>query len=267
MVSSSVRGCDAVQRCRGARRRDEGRARHGRSVRATLTPVSARPPTRVSLVALPEAMPSTLIGLHDVLSSVGTIPTLRRRSRPRRSRSRSSAERAGPMPLVTGVPVTPARTLDEVDATDIVLVPSILAEGGRWERGRYPGLVDWIARMHAGGALLVLRVLGAVPARRDRPHRRAGGHDPLGLRRRLPRGLPGGRARPREGAGGERRPVRHRHLGRLVVVGRPGALPDRPARRARPSPRRPPGSSPSSGTWTAWPPTPSSGRAPTTATR
>ena len=125
--------------------------------------MSARPPTRVSLVALPEAMPSTLVGLHDVLSSVGTIPTLPTPITPAPFQVEIVAERAGPMPLVTGVPVTPARTLDEVDATDIVLVPSILAEGGHWERGRYPGLVDWIARMHAGGALLCSACSGLFP--------------------------------------------------------------------------------------------------------
>jgi transcriptional regulator GlxA family with amidase domain len=116
--------------------------------------VSARAPTRVSLVALPEAMPSTLIGLHDVLSSVGAIPTLATAIDPPPFRVEIVAERPGPMPLVTGVPVTPARTLDEVASTDIVLVPSIVPEGGRWRRGRHDGLVDWIARMHAGGALL-----------------------------------------------------------------------------------------------------------------
>ncbi|MGD9572445.1 MAG: GlxA family transcriptional regulator [Thermoleophilia bacterium] len=125
--------------------------------------MSTRPPTRVSLVALPEAMPSTLVGLHDVLSSVGSIPTLPTAIDPPPFTVEIVAERPGPMPLVTGVPVTPARTLDEVAGTDIVLVPSIVAEGGRWERGRYPALVDWMTRMHAGGALLCSACSGLFP--------------------------------------------------------------------------------------------------------
>jgi transcriptional regulator GlxA family with amidase domain len=143
--------------------RDEGRARHGRSVRATLRPVSTRPPTRVSLVAIPEAMPSTLIGLHDVLSSVGSLPTLQTPITPAPFQVEIVAERPGTMPLVTGVPVTAARGVGEVASTDIVLVPSIIAEGGRWGTGRHPDLVDWIARMHAGGALLCSACSGLFP--------------------------------------------------------------------------------------------------------
>jgi len=125
--------------------------------------VSARTPTRVSLVAIPEAMPSTLVGLHDVLASVGALPTLDAPITPAPFQVEIVGERAGPMPLITGVPVTPARTVAEVTATDIVLVPSILADGGRWATGRHPRLVDWIGRMHAGGALLCSACSGLFP--------------------------------------------------------------------------------------------------------
>jgi transcriptional regulator GlxA family with amidase domain len=125
--------------------------------------VSARPTTRVSLVALPEAMPSTLVGLHDVLSSVGALPTLDDPISPAPFQVEIVAERAGPMELVTGVPVTAARAVGDVASTDLVLVPSILAEGGRWDPGRHPELVDWIARMHAGGALLASACSGLFP--------------------------------------------------------------------------------------------------------
>ena len=42
--------------------------------------MSTRPTTRVSLVAIPEAMPSTLVGLHDVLSMGLAGPTHDERS-------------------------------------------------------------------------------------------------------------------------------------------------------------------------------------------
>src|SRR5688572_14378786 len=135
MRSSWVRGTDGGS-VRPAARRDEGRARHGRSVRARLTPVSTRPPTRISLVALPEAMPSTLIGLHDVLASAGSIPTLDAPITPAPFRVEIVAERAGPVRLATGLPVDAARAVDEVERTDIVLIPSLLAAEGRWDRGR-----------------------------------------------------------------------------------------------------------------------------------
>jgi transcriptional regulator GlxA family with amidase domain len=41
-----------------------------------------------------------------------------------------------------------------LNATDIVIVPSILLTGDRWENGRYPELVAWLRAMHDGGAIL-----------------------------------------------------------------------------------------------------------------
>ena len=105
----------------------------------------------------------TLIGLHDVLSSVGGLPTLDAPIDPAPFRVEIVAERAGTMPLVTGVPVTAGRAVADVGSTDIVLVPSLLSDGGRWEPGRHPELVDWIARMHAGGALLASACSGLFP--------------------------------------------------------------------------------------------------------
>jgi transcriptional regulator GlxA family with amidase domain len=58
------------------------------------------------------------------------------------------------MTLATGVALPVQRSVDRVDETDIVIVPSLLVRGGAWTRGRYPRLVDWLRRMHARGALL-----------------------------------------------------------------------------------------------------------------
>jgi transcriptional regulator GlxA family with amidase domain len=46
------------------------------------------------------------------------------------------------------------RAVAEVDATDIVVVPSVVLAAGGWRTGRYPALVEWAARMHRRGALL-----------------------------------------------------------------------------------------------------------------
>jgi transcriptional regulator GlxA family with amidase domain len=45
-------------------------------------------------------------------------------------------------------------SVGDVEASDIVIVPSILLRGRHWAKGRYPELVSWLARMHAQGALL-----------------------------------------------------------------------------------------------------------------
>jgi transcriptional regulator GlxA family with amidase domain len=42
-------------------------------------------------------------------------------------------------------------------------VPSLLADGGRWATGRHPELIDWIARMNAGGAILASACSGLFP--------------------------------------------------------------------------------------------------------
>ncbi|MBY0396888.1 MAG: helix-turn-helix domain-containing protein [Thermoleophilia bacterium] len=125
--------------------------------------MTARAPTRVTLVALPEAMPSTLLGLHDSLSFAGSVPTLGTPIEPEPFTVEIAAERAGGMRLASGVPLDVPRSLADVEATDLVLIPSLLAPAGRWERGRYPELVEWIAGMHQRGALLASACSGLFP--------------------------------------------------------------------------------------------------------
>lgn len=110
-------------------------------------------PLHVSLVALPDAVVSTLFGLFDVMNAF----TLMRMS--------SAGERApfqvdivgeatGPLALASGVSVDVQRSIDAVEASDIVIVPSVLLPPDGWDKGRYPRLVDWLHRMHERGALL-----------------------------------------------------------------------------------------------------------------
>ena len=56
-------------------------------------------------------------------------------------------------PAVTGA-VDVQRTIDDIETSDIVIVPSLVMRGSGWQKGRYPRLVEWLQRMHAGGALL-----------------------------------------------------------------------------------------------------------------
>jgi len=63
-------------------------------------------------------------------------------------------EAQGSLMLASGVPIDVQRSIDGIDSTDIVIVPSILLASGAWSKGRYPKLVAWLARMHERGALL-----------------------------------------------------------------------------------------------------------------
>jgi transcriptional regulator GlxA family with amidase domain len=63
-------------------------------------------------------------------------------------------EKAGPLLVASGVPVNVQRAVESVDATDIVIVPSIVLRPGGWKKQRYPKLNEWLRRMHERGALL-----------------------------------------------------------------------------------------------------------------
>jgi transcriptional regulator GlxA family with amidase domain len=117
---------------------------------------------RVTIVALPEAMPSTLTGLHDVLTSAGGVP-LEAPIVPAPFAVRIAGERPGALRLASGLPLDVPRTLDEAGDADIVLIPSLLVDGGRWQRGRHPGLVRWLGDMHDRGAMLCSACSGLYP--------------------------------------------------------------------------------------------------------
>lgn len=62
----------------------------------------------------------------------------------------------------TGLLFAAHRTLDEVDHTDIVVVPAMNVEGGEWITGRYPAVVDWLSERHDQGAMLCSACTGAL---------------------------------------------------------------------------------------------------------
>lgn len=114
-----------------------------------------RQPLHVSLVAIPDAVISTLTGIYDVLGSFRMLgradPSLP--AEPPFIVEIVAAER-GRVELASGVPVEVHRAASDIETTDIIIVPSVLLGAEGWKTGRYPQLVDWVRRMHARGALL-----------------------------------------------------------------------------------------------------------------
>lgn len=107
----------------------------------------------VSLVALPDAVVSTLAGIFDVMNAPAQlVPEGTPGRRP--FRVEIVGEAAGPLLLASGVPIQVQRSIDSIEASDIVIVPSVLLRDPHWQKGRYPRLVDWLRRMHEGGAVL-----------------------------------------------------------------------------------------------------------------
>ena len=120
----------------------------------THSPSRARQAARhVALVALPDAVVSTLAGIYDVMNAqalMGESSGLARSP----FRIEIVGESVGPLQLASGVPIHVQRAIDTVEASDIVIVPSVLLRSQGWEKGRYPRLVDWLHAMHDRGAVL-----------------------------------------------------------------------------------------------------------------
>jgi transcriptional regulator GlxA family with amidase domain len=110
-------------------------------------------PLHVSLVALPDAVVSTLAGILDVMNGAALMGVLGRGTQPP-FRIQVVGERQGALPLASGVKFEVERAVGDVEHTDIVIVPSVLLRGEGWPKGRYPALTEWVTRMHAQGALL-----------------------------------------------------------------------------------------------------------------
>ena len=109
----------------------------------------------VSVVALPDAAASTLFGIYDVMNAFALMDgsaTAPGASAP--FRAEIVGMQAGRLELASGVPIDVQRSVDTIDATGIVIVPSIVLRPEGWQKNRYPRLVAWLQAMHARGALL-----------------------------------------------------------------------------------------------------------------
>jgi transcriptional regulator GlxA family with amidase domain len=72
------------------------------------------------------------------------------------------APRDAPSRGASGLPIAADRSIDDVDRTDIAIVPLMMFAGGDWKTGRYPQVVDWLQRMHRGGATLCSTCTGVL---------------------------------------------------------------------------------------------------------
>jgi transcriptional regulator GlxA family with amidase domain len=112
-------------------------------------------PTHVSLIAIPDASISTLHGLYDVLSSFRMLRGLDE-SIPDAPPFEVEIVGAqpGPVMLASGLPTRTHRSVGEIDATDIAIVPSVVLSSAGWQTGRYPELAAWVRAAHDRGAML-----------------------------------------------------------------------------------------------------------------
>lgn len=105
-------------------------------------------PRHVSLLALPDVAVSTLYGIFDVMNGFGFV------GREAPFQVDVVGETAGRVPLASGVAVDVNKSIDDIAATDIIIVPSVVVNRGGWVKGRYPRVVEWLHAMYERGALL-----------------------------------------------------------------------------------------------------------------
>jgi transcriptional regulator GlxA family with amidase domain len=109
----------------------------------------------VSLVALPDAVVSTLTGIFDVMNAFGLMGASFGRLGLRPPfHVEIVGETAGPLELASGISIDVRRAIDTIETSDIVIVPSILLRPGGWQKNRYRRLVEWLRAMHDRGAVL-----------------------------------------------------------------------------------------------------------------
>ena len=115
----------------------------------------AGPPTRVSLIAIPDAVASTLTGIYDVINAGTSIALPAGAPEARRPfHVEIVGEKEGLLDLASGIPIKVQRSIADLESTDVVIVPSVLLQPGGWRTGRHPELVAWLRARGETGALL-----------------------------------------------------------------------------------------------------------------
>jgi transcriptional regulator GlxA family with amidase domain len=108
----------------------------------------------VSLVALPDAVVSTLFGIFDVMNAFALMDIAKAGPGARPFHTEIVGEAVGPLRLASGVPINVQRAIENIETTDIVIVPSILLPPEGWQKNRYPRLVEWVHAMYDRGAVI-----------------------------------------------------------------------------------------------------------------
>jgi transcriptional regulator GlxA family with amidase domain len=121
--------------------------------------------TRVSILATPDAMASPVSALFEVFRAANTMvdPGEGRADGGDPFEPEIVGRFAGPMESASGLPIAVQRSVEEIESTDIVIVPSMqMTEDGDWVPDRYPAIIAWLREMYEGGATICAACSGAM---------------------------------------------------------------------------------------------------------
>jgi len=125
---------------------------------------TARFPIDVLIVAVRETAGSALYGMLDVLMATGNIwQTLLRPGDERQCfRVRIVSPDGRPFTCGNRIPVNPDFAVSDEPTAPIVIVPELWLGPDETTTGRYPDLIEWIRRRHAGGSTIYSACSGAI---------------------------------------------------------------------------------------------------------
>ena len=116
----------------------------------------------VTLIATPDAQVSPLSGLYETFTSFPLLASFE----PDVPTHPFEVEIVSPSEDViygaSGLPVGAHRTFDEIERTDIAIVPLMMVDGPHWQVGRYPDVVEWLRGLHERGAVLASACTGVL---------------------------------------------------------------------------------------------------------
>lgn len=114
-------------------------------------------PVRISLLAVPDVYMSSLSGFYD------TFAVASERAGPGAAFAVEIVARTAELESrASGMPITPHRTLDRADDSDVVVVPTTVANGADWVEGRYPFVTGWLADAYRRGSTVCSACSGAL---------------------------------------------------------------------------------------------------------
>ncbi len=122
----------------------------------------SKTPLHVTLVSTPDAQAAPLSGLYETFTAFPLLGRFEPDLPARPFEVEIVAPGPDPVRVGSGLTIGAHRTVDEIERTDIAIVPLMMVEGPDWVTGRYPGLVGWLREQHRRGAVLASACTGVL---------------------------------------------------------------------------------------------------------